>query len=150
MMKLVDITHGSALLSGARVDTIAVPDSTRSRFQDFLADQNITPLGGVAHDPRTGISQLGLLDWVQAERQRTAEEQARLEVMNKWGLKDEEAVSALTARQRAAFDAEVRETTDEKMAEALKEDALNEMHDAESRLYRQTPPPPKDDDTAFF
>ncbi len=119
--------------------------------KDFLAC--LDALGGgqtATSSPAGGIAHLGLLGWVQYESRRQAEETARAEVMQRWGLEGPEDVEALSDEDLKRFEAEVEAMTEEKLAQALKEGALEAMREKESVLYRNTPLPEEDDGNIAF
>ncbi|WP_262691930.1 hypothetical protein [Kordiimonas aestuarii] len=124
------------------------------RFQAFLkafdAQQRdlSTVEGGIT--VQGGIATLGLLGWVEYETRRKAEEAARAEVMARWGFEGQEDIDALSAREARKFETEVKATTEEKLAQALKDGALEEMEKKASRLYRNTPLPEEDDGNIAF
>ena len=99
---------------------------------------------------QSGVAKLGLLGWVDYEARRQAEEAARNEVMAKWGLESDEDVEALSYADTRKFEAEVAAATEDKLAQALKAGALEEMDKKASRLYRNTPLPEEDDGNIAF
>lgn len=118
------------------------------QFQAFLEEFDAGQ--GATSSPSGGIATLGLLGWVEYERRQQAEEAARAEVMERWGLENLEDVEALSVTERNAFEAEVQAVKEERLAQALKEGALEEMREKESVLYRNTPFPEEDDGNIAF
>ena len=134
----------SSLTQGSVRDTAQGNKSFQSFLEAFDAGQAETS------SLQGGVTQLGLMGWVDYERRREAEEAARAEVMEKWGLESEEDIAALSSVEARRFEAEVKSVTDDKVAQALHDGALEEMRKKESVLYRNTPLPPDDDGTPGF